>query len=97
MEEDRADSNSYRKRWRPAPSSHRIRVKLMRDSGTLSPWMQQWVARTRWIDTLLFTYPQVRGYGYLHFCVRRLVIYLGVASASTSISPSTEATKVVKC
>ena len=65
----------------------------MWDAGTLAPRMQRWVARTRVIFTLLFTYPQVREYVSFQFCARRLAMCLRVASTSTPRRTSTEATK----
>ena len=97
VEEDGEGYLSYRKRWRPAPSSHLGRVKLMQDSGTQASQMQRWVACTRVIATILFTYPQVHEYGSFHFCARRLAMCLSIASASTPRRPSTEAKKGVKC
>ena len=67
----------------------------MWDAGSLPPWMQRWVARTRVLETLLYTYPQVREYGSFHFCARRMAVRLSVDSASTPRRPSTDATKVV--
>ena len=67
-------SSSYKKRWRPAPSSHWGQVTLIWEAGTLPPRMQRWVALTRVIITLLFMYPQVREYGSVHFFARRLAI-----------------------
>ena len=49
------------------------------------------------MDTLLFTFLQVREYGSRHFYVRRLVMHLSVASVSTPRRPSTKETKGVKC
>ena len=70
---------------------------MMRDVRTLDPRMQRWVACTRVIATLLFTYQQVREYGSCHFCVRWLVMHLSVFSASTPIISPTKLTKGVKC
>ena len=69
----------------------------MRGSVTLSPRMKQWVARTRVIATLLLAYLQVCEYGSFHFYVRRLLMRLSVISTLTPRSPSTKATKGVKC
>ena len=69
---------------------------LLRDAITLPLWMKRWVARTRVIDTLLFTYPQVHEDGFFHFCVRCLAMHLSITSALTPRRPSTETTKGVK-
>ena len=79
----------------PAPSSHWGRVTIIQDVVTLAPQVHWWVAYTRVIATLLFTYPQVREYGSFQFFVRRLTMRLSVASASTLRRPSTKATKGV--
>ena len=70
---------------------------MMQDDGTLSPWMQRWVARTRVISTLLFTYVQVREYASFQYCVRRLVMCLSVAYALTPRRACTDPMKVLKC
>ena len=59
--------------------------------------MKRWVAHTIVMATLIFTYPQVHEYSYFHFCIRQMAMRLSVAPASTPRSPSTEATKGVKC
>ena len=63
----------------------------------LPPWMKRWVALTRVIANLLFTYPQVHEYVSFHFCARRLKICLSNASASTLIRPPAVETRGVKC
>ena len=51
--------HAYLNRFSPAPSSHWGRCTLIRCSGTRDPRMQRWVARTKVIAILLFTYPHV--------------------------------------
>ena len=70
---------------------------LIWEAVTLPPQMQWCVAWTRVIATLLFTYSQVREWGFSHSIVRRMAICLSVAFALTLGSSSTEATKGVKC
>ena len=88
---------SYLNRLTPTPFSHCRRWTLILCAGTLDPWMNRCVERTKLMAIILLTYPHVMELGCRHFVAKRLDITFRVSDDSTPSSPSREATWGEKC